>query len=113
MNSTRDFSSNQEKEIAKVLGGNITPNSGGTKFSGGDVKIRNDFLIEAKTPTTAKESFSIKKDWIAKVRQQAFEQGCLEAVLAFTFAPNGQNYYIISENLMKELVDYFEELGGF
>lgn len=32
MLSTRDYSSEQERYIAKITGGKLTPNSGGTKF---------------------------------------------------------------------------------
>ena len=35
----RYFSDKQEKHIAKVTGGKVQSNSGGTKFGGGDVHI--------------------------------------------------------------------------
>ena len=39
--STRYFSSNQEQYIAKLLGGQQTPNSGATDFIKGDVRIKS------------------------------------------------------------------------
>ena len=58
--TTRDYSDKQEKHIAKVTGGRIQSNSGGTKFGGGDVHTDKCF-IEARTPTKNQTSFSIKK----------------------------------------------------
>lgn len=105
--TTRDASNEQEVHIARILGGKITPNSGGTKFGGGDV-LTKDFLIEAKTSMTFKNSFSIKKDWIKKMDEQAFEQGRLYSALAFQFEPGGDNYYVIDEVQFKEFVELIE-----
>ena len=85
--TTRDYSDMQEKHIAKVTGGRVQSNSGGTKFGGGDVHT-DKFFIEAKAPTSDKKSFSIKEDWLYKMREQAFEQGKEESVLAFRFHPD-------------------------
>lgn len=104
MKNTRDYSTEQEKHIAKVIGGRLTPNSGGTKFGGGDV-VTDKFLIEAKTTTKEKTTFGIKKEWLKKAREQAFEQGKEKYALAFQFEPNGDNYYIISERDFCEYAD--------
>lgn len=106
--STRDYSSEQEKHIANVTGGKIVANSGGTRFGGGDVHT-NKFLIEAKTPTTPKESFRIKKDWIMKSREQAFEQGKPFSALAFQFEPKGENFYVINEHNFLDLLLHLEK----
>lgn len=103
----KSVSSMQEKSIAKALGGKVQSNSGGTKFGGGDVHT-DTFFIEAKTPTTSKDSFSIKKVWIEKMKQQAYEQNKLYKALAFCFEPGGDNYYVIDEQLMKSLIFYME-----
>ena len=58
--TTRYFSDKQEQHIAKVTGGKVQSNSGGTKFGGGDVHT-DKFFIEAKTSMSVKQSFSIKK----------------------------------------------------
>ena len=107
--STRYFSDKQEKHIAKVTGGKLQSNSGGTKFGGGDVHT-NKFFIEAKTPTKEQTSFTIKKEWITKMREQAFEQGKEESVLAFRFNPNGNDFYILSERQFLDYLRYKEEL---
>lgn len=110
--TTRYFSDMQEKHIAKVTGGKVQSNSGGTKFGGGDVHVGN-FLIEAKTPTKSQTSFSIKKDWITKMQEQAYEQGKEEAVLAFRFNPNiNTDLYVLSERQFLEYLNYKMTLGN-
>lgn len=107
--NTRYFSDKQEKHIAKVTGGKVQSNSGGTKFGGGDVHT-DKFFIEAKTPITQKESFSIKRVWLKKMEEQAFEQGKECCALAFTFDPDKQqNYYVLSEKEFIEYLRYKEE----
>ena len=104
--TTRDYSDKQEKHIAKVTGGRVQSNSGGTKFGGGDVHT-DKFFIEAKTPTKSQTSFTIKKEWIDKMREQAYEQGKEEAVLAFRFNPNIDiDLYVLSECQFLEYLNY-------
>lgn len=107
MKSTRFYSDRQEKQIVKKIGGKQSSNSGATSFSKGDIKTK-DFLIEAKTVTTVKDSFSIKKSWLIKNKEEAFAMNRRYAALAFNFGPDEENYYIINEKLFKELVKYIE-----
>lgn len=67
------------------------------------------FFIEAKTPTKEQTLFSIKKEWIDKMREQAFEQGKYHSALAFRFSPDGEDYFVLNSRLMRELVNYLEE----
>lgn len=105
-NTTRYFSNIQEETICKLLGAKRTPNSGGTKFSGGDA-IQKDasLLIECKTCESLKKSFSIKKEWILKNKEEAFFQRLDNYCLAFNFGPTQENYFVINEKLMKFLVE--------
>ena len=107
-NSTRYFSNKQESCIAKSLGGVKVPNSGACKFLAGDVRTKQ-FLIEAKTVTKVKDSFSIKKKWLLKNKEEAFAMNKPYFALAFNFGPDEENYYIINEKLFKELVKYKEQ----
>lgn len=108
--TTRDYSDMQEKHIAKVTGGKVQSNSGGTKFGGGDVHTAK-FFIEAKTPMSDKKSFSIKEDWLYKMREQAFEQGKQNAVLAFRFHPDSLvDWYVLDEQQFLEYLRYKEGL---
>jgi hypothetical protein len=97
----------QENDIARLLGGRVQSNSGGTRFGGGDVQTA-EFFIEAKTPSKEQTSFSIKRDWICKMSEQAFEQGKYNYALAFRFSPEGEDYFVINSRLMKELVQHIE-----
>ena len=67
--STRYYSSKQENQIAKTVGGKLQPNSGITLFSKGDVK-NDEWLFEAKTCIKEQESFNIKKEWLDKLKQE-------------------------------------------
>ena len=107
--TTRDYSDKQEKHIAKVTGGKVQSNSGGTKFGGGDVHT-DKFFIEAKTPAIERKSFTIMKDWFEKMNEQAFEQGKEEAVLAFRFSPDDKtDMYVLNEKQFLEYLKYKEE----
>ena len=58
--------------------------------------------------TKEKESFSIKKDWLTKNKDEAFAMGKQYSVLAFDFG-DGENYFILDKNLFKKFVNYIEE----
>ena len=108
--STRYFSSNQEQYIAKLLGGQQTPNSGATDFGGkGDILLDN-FLLECKTKTTPSNSISIKKEWFDKNNKEAVFMGKPYSALVFNFGPDQQNYYIIDEELFEVLIDKIKNL---
>ena len=107
-NSTRYYSNRQEKQVAKALNGRQTSNSGATDFVKGDI-LTNDFLIECKTTMTPKKSFSIKKEWLDKNRQEMFAMNKSYNALAFNFEPDGKNYYVIDEKLFKYLKEKLEE----
>ena len=105
--TTRYFSNKQETTVANTLNGNKVSGSGSPRFCAGDV-LTNDFLIECKTTTKPKESFSIKKDWILKNDLERMSLGKPYSALAFQFAPDSPNYYVINESLFKKLLDYME-----
>lgn len=91
-----------------MVGGRVQSNSGGTRFGGGDVHTKTVF-IEAKTPTTDKSSFSIKKEWLSKAKEQAFEQNKTSYALAFRFGPEEPDFFVIDAKLFKELINHLEE----
>ena len=101
---TRFYSNKQEKQIAKAISGKQVANSGATKFNKGDVTTDN-WLIEAKTCTKEKQSFSIKHEWLIKNKEEAFEMGKEYNALAFNFGPDTQNYYVIDEYTFKQLIE--------
>ena len=89
--NTRKFSSKQEQYIAELLDGKQQSNSGATAYNKGDV-ITDDWLIECKTTTKPKSSFSIKKEWIDKNFVERVEMLKPYSAIAFQFEPNGTNY---------------------
>ena len=106
---TRFYSNNQEKQVAKAVGGKKTVNSGATAFQKGDV-TNSLFLIECKTCIEQKKSFSIKKEWLEKNKEEMFEMGKSYNALAFNFGPDTENYYIIDERLFKLLNELLSEV---
>lgn len=108
--STRYFSSRQEQSVAKLLGGYANSSSGSGLFSKGDVVIKDaSLLVECKTCVIPKESFSIKKDWITKNKEEAFAMRLDNQCVAFNFGPDMPNYFVIDEKLMAFLVDKLRE----
>lgn len=62
-------------------------------------------MIECKTCMTEKNSFSIKKEWIEKNKLESFENRLDNSCICFNFGPDTNNYYVISEKLMKFLCE--------
>lgn len=103
---TRWHSNKQEKQVAKAVHGKQVANSGATALSKGDVRTK-DWLIECKTSTTPKQSFSIKKEWLEKNKEEAFAMNKLYNALAFNFG-TGNNYYIVDEKTFIQMKEALE-----
>lgn len=107
--NTRYYSSRQEKKVAKAVGGKQTANSGATKWVKGDC-LNDLFLIECKTHTEFKDSFSIKHSWIEKNREEAFQMGKRYSALAIDFG-DGEQHYLIDQRLFLELLEHLREVN--
>lgn len=108
-NSTRYYSSRQERKVAKAIKGKLTANSGATKFGAGDVTTE-DWLIECKTCTTDKKQFTIKEEWLLKNKEEAFAMGKSNQALVFDFGPSSKDrYYVITESMFQTLQRLLEE----
>lgn len=109
--ATRYYSDLQENHIVKMFGGHRTSNSGANRFEKGDIVIPEaSMLIEAKTSTSEKSSFSIKKEWIDKNKEEAFRDHLHNQAIAISFNPKGtENYYLINEKLFEYLMDKLKE----
>ena len=109
-NSTRYYSDLHESSVAKALQGVRVPNSGAGKFSAGDIINKTaSMLIECKTVMTEKQSVSVKQEWLAKNKEEAFLNRLDNSCLCINFGPGTKNYYVIDEKLMKFLVEKLEE----
>lgn len=103
---TRWYSNKQEKAVAKNIKGHQVVNSGATDFAKGDV-VTADWLIECKTVMKEQKSFSIKKEWLCKNKEEAFAMDKNYNALCFDFGDNTR-YYILDEPTflkLKELAD--------
>ena len=104
---TRFYSKQQEKKVAKVVKGKRTANSGATKFSKGDV-FTDNFLIECKTCTEPRKSFTLKQEWFDKNKEEAFAMHKDYSAIVFDFG-DGEQHYIIDEFLFKTLLNTLKE----
>ena len=107
MRPTRFYSNRQEKKVAKAVGGKQISNSGATDFQKGDITT-DLFLLECKTKTTASKSFTLKKEWFGKNKEEAFEMGKPYSVVVIDFG-DGENHYIIDEKLFQRLIKCITE----
>ena len=107
---TRFYSKKQENKVAKVVGGKRTANSGATTFSKGDVNT-DEWLIECKTSVSEKASFSIKKNWLTKNKEESYAMNKSYNALCFDFGDNGNRYYVIDEKLFIKMKEALENYG--
>lgn len=105
---TRWYSNKQEKQVAKLVNGKQTANSGATAFSKGDIRT-DKWIIEAKTLTEPKKSHTIKKEWLEKNAEEAFAMNKPYNALAFDFG-DGDNYFIVDAKTFKKLVDILDSI---
>jgi len=108
MISTRKKSSQQEKRIAKAMGGKQVIGSGSTPFLKGDV-IVDKLFIEAKTKMEPSKSISVKKEWLEKAKEQALATRKEDYTVAISFG-EPKEYYIIEDTLMEDLYKSREAL---
>lgn len=81
---------------------------GATHFDKGDITIGAQWLVEAKTCMQPKSSFSIKKEWLKKLKEEQYACNKMYSTLCFDFGDQKERYYIIDENMflyIKELVE--------
>ena len=107
-NSTRAKSSQQEKRIAKAMGGRQVVGSGSTPFLKGDV-IAGDLFIEAKTKMNPSQSITIKKAWVDKAKEQSLAMRKEDYAIAVSFG-DPKEYYLIEDSLMEDLYKSMQEL---
>ena len=107
--STRYFSDKQEKQVARIINGYQTANSGAGHFVKGDVVNKTaGILCECKCVMSEKDSISVKKSWIDKSKEEAKSTRLSNACIAINFKPDGENYFIIDEKLMTYLIECLE-----
>lgn len=108
--STRYKSNQQEKRLAKNIGGRQVIGSGSTPFLKGDVTT-SDLFIEAKTKAVESRSITVKKDWLEKAKEQSYSMRKRDYAIAISFG-DGKDYYVIEDTLMEELYKCRAALGA-
>ena len=103
---TRYYSNRQEKLVAKRLGGRQVANSGAPKFVAGDITTDN-FLLECKTHTEFKKSFTLQYEWFDKNKEEAFAMHKDYSAIVIDFG-DGENHYIIDEKLFLKLLEFLK-----
>lgn len=103
-------SQKQEKRITRSLkeikeDARTTINSGAVWFDKSDIASKH-FRIEAKTKIKPSKSIVVKKEWMEKIENEAFETGKL-AALAISFG-DGKDYFMIDEKTFYKLVEGFK-----
>ena len=104
--STREVSSKQEKLVAMILNGTVTPNSGAGHTKKGDILIDEFGVVECKTKMKPSTSFTIKKEWINTVRKECFEMSRDTWAIVFDFGQLGEEYAVVPLNDYKEYLEY-------
>ena len=105
---TRAKSSEQEKRIAKAMGGRQVVGSGSTPFLKGDVVV-DKLFIEAKTKMSPSQSITVKKAWVDKAKEQSLAMRKEDYAIAVSFG-DPKEYYLIEDSLMEDLYKSRESL---
>jgi hypothetical protein len=71
----------------------------------------NTTLIECKTSVSEKASFSIKKNWLTKNKEESYVMNKSYNALCFDFGDNGNRYYVIDEKLFIKMKEALENYG--
>ncbi|MGL5460771.1 MAG: hypothetical protein ACRDBY_14235 [Cetobacterium sp.] len=82
----------QEIRVCKALGGQRQLGSGATPFLKGD-GVLEDLLIECKTKNSLSKSFSIKSEWLEKLKDQSYQMRKEGGLLVFSFC-DGKDYVV-------------------
>lgn len=106
--TTRAKSNEQEKRIAKAVGGRQVIGSGSTPFLKGDV-VAGKLFIEAKTKMEPSKSISVKKEWLIKAKTQAYSTKKEDYALAVSFG-EPKEYYLIEDSFFIDLYKSREAL---
>lgn len=73
-------------------------------FSKGDVTT-DKFLLECKTCTEERKSFTLKKEWFDKNKEEAFAMNKEYSAIVFDFG-DGEQHYVIDGKLFRQLLNY-------
>ena len=76
----------------------------------GDIKTDN-WLFEAKTCMKEQEQFTIKKEWLDKLKKETFAMRKEFSALVFNFGlKSSENFYILNERDFIQIFELLKEL---
>lgn len=76
----------------------------------GDIETKN-WLLEAKTCMKEQQQFTIKKEWLDKLKNESFSMRKEFFALVFNFGiKNGENFYILNEKTFTQILNLLNEL---
>lgn len=105
-------SQKQEKRITRSLKeikeeAKRTINSGTLWFNKSDV-VSENFRIEAKTKVKPTKSFTVKKEWLEKIENEAFLTDKIPA-LVFSFGDD-KDYFVLTDRDFYSIINRLKEL---
>ena len=76
----------------------------------GDIENER-WLFEAKTCMKEQQQFTIKKEWLDKLKNESFAMRKEYFALVFNFGiKNGENFYILHERTFTQILDLLNEM---
>lgn len=103
MSEAQEKATEQEVRIAKMFGARRSPQSGGGAWKLGDV-LSTDWLVECKTTTTPKDSYSVRKDILDKADHERAEMHKSYFALAITLGEQYDDYFVLSKKTMQGIL---------
>lgn len=108
--ANKKYSEKQEKYIAELLDAKKVPASGATSFHKGDVILADELLVECKTSTLPRSSFTLDYKVLEKLKEQAFGMGVPPNHYAVTLDfGRGDHHFLINEKFFIELLTIYKE----
>jgi len=107
--STREKSKAHEQYIEGKLDIRRTPNSGATTFKKGDLEDELS-LFECKTKMNETKSFSIKKEELDKIRQEAIARSKSFQFYIFNYGNITENYVVMELRDFELLYEAYKEM---
>lgn len=108
MDDKKKKSIEQEERVARLFNGKRVVQSGGGKWSKGDV-LSDYFLVECKTSMTESSSYSIKKEILKKADEERREMKKDFYALAFTFGDN-EDFFVVNKKTMTFLLSCIKDI---
>lgn len=111
--STYGKAQKQTELIAKFLGVKPTARSGATQNGGKGDMVDALSLFECKTQMVEKESFTVRREWLAKIKKEQFEDRKSKSFLVFDFgrASIEEAFVVMTLRDFEEMYTIYKEVN--